>query len=156
MATPNSTWTDERIAELKRLVDRGFSCREIADEIGVSRNAVIGKISRLQLARPYPQPRGRRAEPKAAPKDPGVAVVRLRKVLALMRTAATADISDKPVASVIPLAPRCSLLELNNETCRWPVGNQPADIRFCGDRPLDGLPYCAGHARMAYRVSVRR
>src|SRR6201994_453238 len=45
------TWTDERLELLKCGFAEGLSCREIAATIGVSRNAVIGKISRLNLKR---------------------------------------------------------------------------------------------------------
>src|ERR1700761_3868921 len=45
------TWTDERLELLKSGFAEGLSCREIAADIGVSRNAVIGKISRLNLTR---------------------------------------------------------------------------------------------------------
>ncbi|HEY3795149.1 MAG TPA: GcrA family cell cycle regulator, partial [Bradyrhizobium sp.] len=45
------TWTDERVELLKRRFEAGLSCRQIADDIGVSRNAVIGKLSRLNLTR---------------------------------------------------------------------------------------------------------
>src|ERR1700753_3703582 len=45
------TWTDERLELLKSGFTAGLSCREIAATIGVSRNAVIGKISRLNLKR---------------------------------------------------------------------------------------------------------
>ena len=41
----------ERVEALKIHFQAGLSCREIAAEIGVSRNAVIGKISRLNLIR---------------------------------------------------------------------------------------------------------
>ena len=49
----------------------------------------------------------------------------------------------------------CSLLELGNDTCRWPISTPGADdFCFCGNPPLDGLPYCAGHSRLAYRVAA--
>jgi GcrA cell cycle regulator len=47
---------------------------------------------------------------------------------------------------------RCSLLELSQKKCRWPIGNPgAADFWFCGNMPVEGLPYCAGHARIAYQ-----
>ncbi len=59
MPVLSPTWTDERIELLKQHFEAGLSCREIAADIGVSRNAVIGKLSRLNLdARPL----GRRAQ----------------------------------------------------------------------------------------------
>jgi GcrA cell cycle regulator len=50
------SWTDERIATLKKMWEGGATASEIATELGgVSRNAVIGKAHRLGLkARPSP------------------------------------------------------------------------------------------------------
>ena len=50
------SWTDERIATLKKMWESGSTASQIADELGgVSRNAVIGKAHRLGLkARPSP------------------------------------------------------------------------------------------------------
>ena len=45
------TWTTERVERLKKHFEAGLSCRQIAVDIGVSRNAVIGKLSRLGLTR---------------------------------------------------------------------------------------------------------
>jgi RNA polymerase primary sigma factor len=43
-------WTDERVERLKRLWGTGMSANEIAKKLGgTSRNAVIGKLSRLGL-----------------------------------------------------------------------------------------------------------
>lgn len=50
------SWTDERIATLKRMWESGATASQIAEELGgVSRNAVIGKAHRLGLkSRPSP------------------------------------------------------------------------------------------------------
>ena len=43
-------WTDERVEKLKRLWAEGLSASQIAAQLGgVSRNAVIGKVHRLNL-----------------------------------------------------------------------------------------------------------
>src|SRR5438128_4594205 len=47
-----TSWSSERIELLKRCFHAGLSCSQIAREIGVTRNAVIGKMSRLGLTRP--------------------------------------------------------------------------------------------------------
>src|SRR5205807_10201166 len=65
------TWTTERLELLKGHFASGLTCRQIAAEIGVSRNAVIGKLSRLGLTRDKPpggearpaRPRERRGRP---------------------------------------------------------------------------------------------
>src|SRR5215813_1185219 len=46
------TWSAERTEQLKRCFQAGLTCSQIAREIGVTRNAVIGKMSRLGLSRP--------------------------------------------------------------------------------------------------------
>ena len=51
MTTPstNATWNPERVAQLRAFIGAGMTCSQIAAEIGVTRNAVIGKIHRLGL-----------------------------------------------------------------------------------------------------------
>src|SRR5260221_1424137 len=63
---PNgATWTSQRIELLKRCLHAGLSCRQIAHEIGVTRNAVIGKMNRLGLSTPK-DVIGRRLEQRPA------------------------------------------------------------------------------------------
>lgn len=69
------SWTDERIATLKKLWEGGSTASQIAEELGgVSRNAVIGKAHRLGLkSRPSPvkaNEKKKAAAKKAAPKAP--------------------------------------------------------------------------------------
>jgi putative ABC transport system substrate-binding protein len=45
MIGTQTMWTTERIALLKNRFDAGLSCGQIAREIGVSRNAVIGTFA---------------------------------------------------------------------------------------------------------------
>jgi GcrA cell cycle regulator len=52
MTANGATWTSQRIELLKRCLHAGLSCRQIAYEIGVTRNAVIGKMNRLGLSKP--------------------------------------------------------------------------------------------------------
>ena len=52
MFTNRATWSSERIDQLKRCFQAGLSSSQIAREMGVTRNAVIGKMNRLGLSRP--------------------------------------------------------------------------------------------------------
>lgn len=62
------SWTDERIATLRKMWEGGATASEIATELGgVSRNAVIGKAHRLGLkARPSPVKANEKKKPAAA------------------------------------------------------------------------------------------
>jgi GcrA cell cycle regulator len=154
MPANQPTWTDERVELLKSRFAAGLSCREIAGDLGVSRNAVIGKLSRLNLTREKngdarrternDDAKGRR--PKTVPR------LQYQMLKALYGEPQPAA-EDQP----IPNGHCCSLLELSEQRCRWPI-NTPgaADFCFCGNTPVEGLPYCAGHTRLAYRPGSRQ
>jgi GcrA cell cycle regulator len=56
------------------------------------------------------------------------------------------------VDNVVPMGQRRTLLELTEETCRWPIGDPgQADFFFCGGRTISSLPYCSYHSRVAYQ-----
>jgi GcrA cell cycle regulator len=154
MPAREPTWTIERLELLKSRFAAGLSCREIADDIGVSRNAVIGKLSRLNLTRENTADAPRPSRNDAARRPRARSVPRLqyqilRAVYAKQQLAA----EDEP----IPNGHCCTLLELTEQRCRWPISTPgAADFCFCGNTPVEGLPYCAGHARLAYRPGSRQ
>ena len=68
------TWSDDRIAELKKHHEDGLSCSQIAFKLGgTTRNAVIGKVHRLGLVAPAKpgKPNIPRAPRKPGPKNKG-------------------------------------------------------------------------------------
>jgi GcrA cell cycle regulator len=153
MFANKATWTDERVERLKSHFEAGLSCRQIADNIGVSRNAVIGKLSRLNLTREKTG-EARRPARKAAAKGqrPGTGPrLRGQMLLALYAEPQPAA-DDEPIHN----GHCCSVLELSDARCRWPISTPGADdFCFCGNTPVEGLPYCAGHTRLAYRPGYR-
>lgn len=154
MLANEPTWTVERIELLKRRFEAGLSCREIADDIGVSRNAVIGKLSRLNLTREQSGDRRRPARKDAAKGHRPKTVPRLQYQ---MLQALYAEPQAAAEAEPIHNGHRCSLLELSEKRCRWPISTPGAeDFCFCGNTPIEGLPYCAGHTRLAYRPGSRQ
>ena len=143
------TWTTERVELLKSHFEAGLSCREIAVNIGVSRNAVIGKLSRLGLTRGEFNTEARPARKERAAKS----IPRLQ--YQMLRTVYE-DGEPVPSAPVVS-EQRCSLLELSKQRCRWPISTPGAeDFCFCGNTPLERAPYCAGHTRLAYRSGSRQ
>ena len=146
-----ATWTTERVVLLKNGINAGLSCGQIAREIGVTRNAVIGKVNRLGLSRLKGMAAGQlglaRRRKNARPKF----VTQHRLLRALW---AEPQLADAEVAS--DSANRRTLLELQRWHCRWPLGDPASEsFGFCGNKPVDGLPYCPAHARRAYRPSTR-
>src|SRR4051812_30462092 len=117
------TWTDERIEALKRGFEAGWSCRQIADEIGVSRNAVIGKLSRLGLTATA------RGEPARTARKPASAMPaprRQQQLLAVVYAGTAPTPVEPPIHSNNP----CSLFELTEQRCRWPISTPDAANDF--------------------------
>ncbi len=115
-------WTDEMTRKLEDMWAMGTSASAIGKELGVSKNAVIGKSRRLKLpARPSPivRPGARKKPPaRAAPKK------------------------QKRITDII---------ELTAHLCRWPFGNpDEEDFYFCGKAVTPGKPYCQEHSDIAY------
>lgn len=154
-------WSDEIIASLKRLWAKGLSASEIAAELGITRNAVIGKVHRLGLsgrqrslpvqehslagASVTPQPKPRANKPVKTSSRSGVHVAAPRPTVTRVtnhgnRFDRVEVFAPKPVrimASVddlnIPAEQRCALADLDAARCRWPVGEPNAPgFFFCG------------------------
>lgn len=176
-----SGWTDERVELLKKLWMDGLSASQIAGELGqgVTRNAVIGKVHRLKLsARAKPTNAAPRSRPAARPAPRRVAgqgatpiqasaaamsskprtVTTMRpQSIGATALAVTAEFEVErfvaPAAAelFIPEDRRLSLLQLNEHTCKWPIGDPlTKDFYFCGQHSDDGKPYCEFHSRRAY------
>jgi GcrA cell cycle regulator len=159
-----ATWTSERVQMLRSYVLAGLSCSQIAAEIGVTRNAVIGKIHRLGLTTGG-KPGRRPAALAQRMREAGAQAPRRQsRITRIMRAiAASPNVVPFPPAEASANAPpvesaqRCSLLELGGGRCRWPLSDPgKADFGFCGNDAIPGLSYCAGHARIAYRLPSGR
>jgi GcrA cell cycle regulator len=162
------SWTDERIALLKKMWKEGKSAAEIAKTLGkgVTRNAVIGKAHRMGLSgRPSPikKPTPTKKESAAAPaprKEHGAKDVKKAAAApagkASPALAKEAEELKKIEKEVVPLGGGVSLLELTERMCKWPIGDpREADFSFCGRGIRVGTPYCPEHASMAYQTSSR-
>lgn len=177
------TWTDERVALLKKLWTEGLSASQIAAELsgGVTRNAVIGKVHRLKLsarAKPAnvaPRPKATRPTAPRRPSTSGggggmgaASAISDRRSVSSAIAGATAlrmdpgpaleiETTPKGQELVIPEAERISLLQLSEHTCKWPIGDPMApDFHFCGRPSEDAKPYCEFHARRAYHQIERK
>lgn len=164
-------WTDERVELLKKLWNDGLSASQIAGELGgVTRNAVIGKVHRLGLsgrvkspsaAAPRPRAKPARREP-TAPQRPQAPASRGNTALkprALPEVIADLAVEREPLPdNVVPMGERCTIMELKEYSCRWPIGDPGKDdFRYCGARGSTGVPYCPYHSRIAYQpVNDRR
>lgn len=138
-------WTDESVEKLRQLWAQGLTANEIAKKLGVTKNAIVGKVHRLCLtARPSPIKNKDTAE--ELPQQPDL----------------IEKIEEKPVEEVVK--PRkneeltnIKLADLDSHTCRWPIGDpRDDDFCFCGKKVRSGQTYCDEHSMQAYVKALRK
>lgn len=172
-------WTDERVERLKRLWAEGLSASQIAAQLGgVSRNAVIGKVHRLNLpgrakaggsssaTRPAKRP-AQTQRPATFQNRPAANTTTRTVTRAAGSTMLKEEVEveayeevevRRSLNVVVPISRRLALTELTERTCKWPIGDpMKDDFHFCGCEIADSAPYCTYHAKLAYQpVSERR
>ncbi len=142
----NPGWTNERVARLRELFHAGVSFSGIAKDLGgVTRNAVIGKASRIGLP-------GRSERQPSAPRVPRVPrPLAAERVVVRASRPAPVEVPTPVRSAPVPCGPGLPLEKLSLTTCRWPIGPETgADQLFCGAvKPAEGGAYCEAHGRLA-------
>lgn len=160
-------WTDERIALLKTLWNTdGLSAKQCSTVLGVTRNAIIGKVHRLKLEK-----RGVSVKASsetggrgAAGKYSGVArdaqkarSARLKQKLFKLPPPEVfaPDADDLAVGAwaALPDTVPVSLEALSHDSCRWPIGDN-APFLFCGCKTATGSSYCPTHKHRSAGVGT--
>jgi GcrA cell cycle regulator len=134
-----TVWTAERDQQILQWRLNGLSCSEMASNLGpgISRNAVIGRLNRLQA------PRMR----DLAPSRPTTPAIKLRPMLLepmQKRRPATVKIAPTVVKASTNEAGRPWLTRRASE-CAWPVSGSGADTHYCCEPAKDGSSYCEHH-----------
>ena len=131
-------WTPERTETLTGLWKEGLSTAEIGRRLGVTKNAVVGKVHRLGLPK--------RQSPIAAKTAPAA-------------TAAPAKPAVPKPAGPKPQVHKAEVVRLEGlrpGMCSWPIGEPGTEsFHFCGGTAVPGKPYCAEHCAKAYVKSSK-
>ena len=148
-------WTPELVKELQKLWNKGLTTMEIGQQLGLSKNAVVGKAHRLGLeSRPSPikHESVKRMTNKAIRKN-----IDIEKNEYL-----SSSVPEDPVFKSEPLPPEINihkskkhkgvaLVDLKPNSCRWPEGDpKDPNFHFCGERVAPGKIYCPDHCAIAY------
>jgi len=134
-------WTEDDNRRLTEGWLAGRSCYALGKEIGVSKNAVVGRKSRLGL-----------------PDRVNPAKVTLNfkgRGITQPPIAAPAVTVPRPPPKPRYVAP--AMLTRKSSACCWPFGDPGTKaFRFCDDTALLGRPYCELHCACAYTSWRRR
>lgn len=156
-----ANWPKERCAKLRAFWNQGLVTRLIAEALGVSKNAVIGKVRRLHLpprSSPIQLPLGSGTKPKrkrsterrqGRPTCPAVTLHILGQQgleMAVNNVLGQTELME--VFQHQTLAPKPSE---SRGSCCWPIGDPGTPgFRFCEATAVLGKPYCREHCHVAY------
>jgi len=153
-------WTEEMVENLKKMWMHGLSTSEIAKKLGVSKNAIVGKVHRLNLScRPSPikkkdeiqKPVIKKAVKHVA--KPEKNAVQEEK-LQIEKIKENSSLEQKQKMSGDTLI---RLTDLDSHTCRWPLGDpRDENFHFCGKKVRTGQTYCDEHAAIAYVKPIKK
>lgn len=139
---PAVTWTPARVNELRQLLEAGKSYREIALQMDLSKNTVLGKAWRLGL-KPHETEEQRKAKAQAR-------LARQRERRAAH--AGTRTIKFHPKRTVPMLqnikceeALNITIHELERHHCRWITNDDTSAALYCGATVVDGYSWCPFH-----------
>lgn len=144
---PSVPWTTDKEDRLRVLVAEGKSFRAMAAELGVTKNACIGKAHRLRLPPKEPAPRAKVAKP--APLPPR----RAKPAAPIAKRTPSRPARPRPRSRRRRPDGGVTFANLTSEMCRWPLfeGTEPFHMKhYCGAEPVRGSPYCKTHTTAAF------
>ena len=137
-----SGWDQQQIDTLRRMRGEGETLQAIGDAVGMTRNAVAGKVMRLGLSLPAERVRRCAVAPRVC-RPP-------RREPALPR--AIVQPRPEPVPQpVVSLAYARPFMSRASRECAWMLD----DGRSCCAEVLDRGSYCAGHRALVYRPTAK-
>lgn len=137
-----SNWNQERVRQLETLYRDGLSFSLIAADIGVTRNAAIGKAHRMKLPKRVEIVQCKAYDRSKAVRSPRRGTFR------------SVAIKTKSSEIVPNYDYNCTIYELRDTSCRWPLwgaSTPHAHRLYCGvpDASVSkDVPYCRRHRLM--------
>lgn len=168
-------WDNATLKKLKALTGKGLSTAEIGKRLGMSKNAIVGKLNRLgwntSATEGKPVAAVKKTPAKKIPAKPAPVKPIAKKISAPkmpVKKIAAPKVAPAPVPkkSAIPKDARSmamhqrivnhsmSMASLRPDQCRWPIGDPDSEsFHFCGAPVFAGKPYCYEHCKQAYQFN---
>ena len=174
-------WDNATLKKLKALTGKGLSTSEIGKRLGMSKNAVVGKLNRLGWNSKAGGVAGATAKAKKTAAKKATAaktgakkpVAAAKKTVVKSRAGAAAKGAAKTAIKKTAGSVRgakslnknlamhqriiqhsLELANLKPGQCRWPIGDPDSEnFHFCGEPVFVGKPYCYEHCKQAYQFT---
>lgn len=146
--------TNNRAQTIMSVWEASDTAASLGKKLGVSRNAIVGYYHRNPelrtthpLAGPQRQPHLPRSRYRVKePIDQTARAMRREAQREARERAAEIKASGLGRSTADASRGRYTLLQLPYDCCKWPYGDDPAEITFCGKtRPANDKSYCEQH-----------
>ena len=143
------SWNQQKVEDLKKLWNEGVATSRIGEQLGFTKNAVIGKAFRLGLER-------RQNSRKKTAQSQSVSSVTMYR-----ETSAPGHSQIAPKKEVTRRREKFSFKKSivgtgSFKSCQWPIGDPLEEgFHYCGGQNIPTKPYCIEHYKKAYNVDEK-
>ena len=143
------SWNQQKVEDLKKLWNEGVATSRIGEQLGFTKNAVIGKAFRLGLER-------RQNSRKKTSHSQSVSSVTMYR-----ETSTSSHSQITPKREVARRREKFSFKKSivgtgSFKSCQWPIGDPLEEgFHYCGGQNIPTKPYCIEHYKKAYNVDEK-
>ena len=142
------SWNQQKVEDLKKLWNDGVATSRIGEQLGFTKNAVIGKAFRLGLER-------RQNSRKKISQPTSFSSTTLYRETSSPSSSISAK--KEPIRRREKFSFKKSIVGTGNfRSCQWPIGDPLEEgFHYCGGQNIPTKPYCIEHFKKAYNVDEK-
>jgi len=142
------SWNQQKVEDLKKLWNDGVATSRIGEQLGFTKNAVIGKAFRLGLER-------RQNSRKKISQPASFSSTTLYRETS--SSSSSISVKKEPIRRREKFSFKKSIVGTGNfRTCQWPIGDPLEEgFHYCGGQNIPTKPYCIEHFKKAYNVDEK-
>ena len=142
------SWNQQKVEDLKKLWNDGVATSRIGEQLGFTKNAVIGKAFRLGLER-------RQNSRKKISQPASFSSTTLYRETST--SSSSISVKKEPIRRREKFSFKKSIVGTGSfRSCQWPIGDPLEEgFHYCGGQNIPTKPYCIEHFKKAYNVDEK-
>tara|TARA_E500000178_G_scaffold152814_1_gene152600 strand:+ start:123 stop:593 length:471 start_codon:yes stop_codon:yes gene_type:complete len=142
------SWNQQKVEDLKKLWNEGVATSRIGEQLGFTKNAVIGKAFRLGLER-------RQNSRKKTTQPTSFSSTTLYRETS--SSSSSVSIKKEPARRREKFSFKKSIVGTGSfKSCQWPIGDPLEEgFHYCDSQNIPTKPYCIDHYKKAYNVDEK-
>ena len=142
------SWNQQKVEDLKKLWNDGVATSRIGEQLGFTKNAVIGKAFRLGLER------RQNSRKKISQPNSFSSTTLYRETSS---SSSSISVKKEPIRRREKFSFKKSIVGTGSfRSCQWPIGDPLEEgFHYCGGQNIPTKPYCIEHFKKAYNVDEK-